>query len=214
MPEPVLSDAKRRLIDILKREGPVSASNLARSLKLTDVAVRQHLQALETAGLAKSQKQPIQGRGRPSMGWSLTEAASSLFPDRHGELTIGLLGAMRETFGEKGMERIIAQRSRQQVQRYRSEMPASKAPLKARVTALAKLRTEEDYLAEVITERRGCYLLVEHHCPICEAAKSCLRLCGAELEVFQTALGPDVLIERTAHLLSGDERCVYRVQKR
>ncbi|MFT5292212.1 MAG: putative ArsR family transcriptional regulator [Planctomycetota bacterium] len=218
MPEPALSEAKRRIVDLLKREGPVSASDLARSLKLTDVAIRQHLQGLEAAGLAWSKKkeskqQEPKRRGRPSLGWSLTEAAASLFPDRHGELTVGLLEAMRETFGDKGLERVIAKRSLQQVQRYRSSMPAQKASLKARVVALAKLRTEEGYLAEVITEKRGCYLLVEHHCPICDAAKCCLRLCGAELEVFQEALGESVLIERTSHLLSGDDRCVYRVQK-
>lgn len=209
-----MSDAKRRLVDLLKLQGPTTAGELARSLGSTEVAVRQHLQALETAGLVAATKQAPCGRGRPSLAWSLTAEADTLFPDRHGELTVGLLAAMREAFGEAGLERVVAKRSARQAEQYRALLPGPRASLKARVQALADLRTAEGYLAEVVQERPGRYLLVEHHCPICDAARSCLRLCGAELEVFQTALGPDVEVERTSHLLSGDERCVYRVQKR
>ena len=67
-------------------------------------------------------------------------------------------------------------------------------------------------MAEVKREGRDAYLLIEHHCPICDAARCCVGLCGAELEVFERVLGPDVAIERTQHLLSGDERCVYRIR--
>ncbi len=73
-------------------------------------------------------------------------------------------------------------------------------------------------MAEVLLEPRngadgasGGYLLVEHHCPICEAATACSGLCAAELDVFQAALGEGARVERVQHLLSGDERCVYRV---
>lgn len=208
------TDAQRRIVELLKRRGPATAAELASALGMTDVAIRQHLQPLEAAGLALSQKQAIQGRGRPSMRWELTDLAMQLFPDRHGELTVGLIEAMSRAFGEAGLERIIQSRANEQVQGYRSLVPSAKSSLKSRVEALARQRTAEGYLAEVVVERPGCYLLIEHHCPICEAAKCCLRLCGAELEVFQKTLGPNVKVERTAHLLSGDRRCAYRIQKR
>jgi predicted ArsR family transcriptional regulator len=57
-------------------------------------------------------------------------------------------------------------------------------------------------------------LLVEHHCPICDAAKECQMFCSTELELFQAALGPNAVVKREQHLLSGDERCVYRVVPR
>lgn len=212
MPEPTLSDAKRTLVDILKRRGPTTASDLASALDMTDVAVRQHLQALEAAGLVRAEKDPPQGRGRPSMRWVLTESTRELFPDRHADLTLGLMGALRRTFGEEGLDRIVDVRAEEQVERYRALMPAGKSSLKARVEALAQQRTVEGYMAEIRVERPGSYLLIEHHCPICEAATSCLRLCSAELEVFQRTLGDDVRVERTAHLLAGDQRCVYRIQ--
>ena len=55
--------------------------------------------------------------------------------------------------------------------------------------------------------------LVENHCPICIAAKECLKLCSGELELFQKALGDGVQIERTEHIASGARRCVYTITR-
>ena len=56
--------------------------------------------------------------------------------------------------------------------------------------------------------------MVEHHCPIAAAAHSCATVCRTELEVFQAALGDDVIVQREQHLLAGDQRCAYRVALR
>jgi len=208
-----LSPAKRRLVDLLKTHGPITTAELAQRLGLTDVAVRQHLHSLEASGLVGQQRVPPKGRGRPSLRWSLTNNSDGLFPDRHGELTVGLIDALRNAFGPKGLDKVIKARAQRQIEQYGEIIPAGSTSLKARVNALARQRTAEGYMAEVIVERRGSYLLLEHHCPICEAAKCCTGLCGAELEVFQQALGDDVCVERTSHLLSGDDRCVYRITK-
>lgn len=209
-----LSDAKRRLAEQLKLRAPCTPGELAEELGLTEVAVRQHLAALEAAGLARAEKRAASGRGRPALEWSLTEHAAGLFPDRHGELTVDLLGALGEAFGPSGLERLVAARTKQQSAQYRALVPGGRASLRKRVEALAAQRSREGYMAEVRSEKRGEYLLIEHHCPICVAAKSCLQLCSSELDVFRAALGDDVEVERTQHLLDGDARCVYRVRKR
>jgi predicted ArsR family transcriptional regulator len=59
----------------------------------------------------------------------------------------------------------------------------------------------------------GGFLLVENHCPICAAARTCQGLCASELEVFRRVLGPDVTVERSDHILAGARRCAYRVSK-
>lgn len=207
-----LSDAKRRILDLLKTHGPLTAANLASDLEVTSVAARQHLTALEADGLVRQEQAPAAGRGRPSLLWSLTAAAHRLFPDHHGALTVELIAAMRNALGEKGVDRVIDARSVEQVARYRSLLPGGRASLISRVQALADQRSREGYMAEVRLERPGTYLLIENHCPICDAATNCLGLCRSELAVFQEALGEDVEVERTEHLLSGDRRCVYRVR--
>ena len=65
-------------------------------------------------------------------------------------------------------------------------------------------------MARVETESRGVYLLIENHCPICDAASTCQGLCAAEMSLFEQVLG-DVHIERTEHMLGDGRRCVYRV---
>jgi len=208
----MLATSKQRIVELLKRDGPLIAHNLAVRLGVTDVAIRQHLLALEAQGLVSQQPLKPSGRGRPAVVWSLTEASQSLFPDRHAELTVALLEATKRAVGEDGLDRIIDERARQQIEEYVSRLPGSEATISGRVEALAKLRTAEGYMAETKTDDDGSVLLIEHHCPICDAAKCCLGLCRAELEVFSAALGPDVVVEREEHLLTGATRCVYRIR--
>ena len=61
-------------------------------------------------------------------------------------------------------------------------------------------------------EEGGGFLLVENHCPICAAANACQGFCSTELDLFRTVLGPGVEVERVEHIVSGDQRCAYRVQ--
>lgn len=208
-----LTDARKRLLEALKRTGPTTAGDLARHLGMTVVAARQHLLALENAGRVRQQRRPADGRGRPSMIWSVSDPTDPVFPDRHGDLTVNLIDAVREAFGDRGLDQVIAIRALRQTEQYKKLLPGGRASLKARVQALAAQRSAEGYMAEVVREKPGSYLLIEHHCPVCAAARCCTRLCTAELDVFRLALGPGVHIERTAHLLSGDDRCVYRIRR-
>ena len=213
MSETSISDAKRRILDHVKRSGPTTASRIADALSLTDVAVRQHLIGLESAGLVSQSRQSPTGRGRPAINWTVAERADEVYPNRHAELTVGLIGAVRKAFGESGLSRIIDARSAEQVRQYRKLMPSSGSSLRQRVEGLARIRTDEGYMAEVVREGRSAYLLIEHHCPICDAARCCTGLCDGELAVFRRVLGPDVAVERIAHLLSGEDRCVYRIER-
>ena len=66
-------------------------------------------------------------------------------------------------------------------------------------------------MAAVEQASDGGLLLVENHCPICDAARACSGLCTAELACFREALGDDVRVERTSHILAGARRCAYRI---
>jgi predicted ArsR family transcriptional regulator len=204
-----LGDTKRRIVDRLKRSES-TPGELALAIGLTEAAVRQHLDALAGNGLVTSTTRPPVGRGRPAHVWALTDLARDLFPDHHDDLTVDLLDAVRRALGEDGLARVIDARAQAQLAAYRKAIPA-RGKLRARVEALARVRTEEGYLAEVVDDEDGNIVLVEHHCPICIAASACQNLCRSELDVFQAALGDDIVVERTQHLLSGNRRCAYKV---
>lgn len=204
-----LTDAKRRIVDYLKRASPSSTQEVAAILGVTDVAARQHLGALHDAGLVGESTETPRGRGRPPSLWRLTELAMELFPDRHGDLTVELLGALRESVGEAGVEALIDVRGKHQLEELREALATSQS-LEDRVRALAAHRTQDGYMAEVTVADDGL-LLTEHHCPICAAASSCQGLCRSELEIFREALGPGAVVERIEHLLGDGRRCVYRI---
>ena len=67
-----LTDAKRRLVERLKRVESATASELAAEFGLTDTAVRQHLESLRGAGLVAASTGAAAGRGRPPAHWQLT----------------------------------------------------------------------------------------------------------------------------------------------
>jgi len=217
--KPLEPRTRRGLLERLKQDGARDAGTLAEALGVSAMAVRQHLYALESEGLVtfEEESRPV---GRPAKLWRLTPAADRFFPDGHAELTLTLLAALRETFGEAGMEKLLAARTTEQIAAYtRRVKPAD--PLRARLETLAEIRTEEGYMAAV--ERGGDagdggsadrgFLFVENHCPVCAAARTCQGLCASELEVFRRVLGPDVTVERSDHILAGARRCAYRVAK-
>ena len=209
--EVVLSVGRRRILDHLKLRGPSTPAELASDLRLTPAAVRQHLDGLAEEGLVSVSDERTGAPGRPAGRWSLTRRAHGLFPDRHGELTAQLVDAIRTVAGDDVLDQVIAERTRAQRSDYENAVNRAGSSLAARAKALAGMRTAEGYMAEV-TGRGDDLLLIEHHCPICEAAEACVGFCRAELEVFRTVLGDDVSVERTEHLLSGGARCAYRIR--
>ncbi|MFN4011557.1 MAG: helix-turn-helix transcriptional regulator [Pannonibacter sp.] len=205
-----MSDRTRtRLLNALKGSGPQTAADLAATLAVTPVAIRQHLDGLAGEGLVdfEDQKGSV---GRPRRVWALTAAGHARFPDNHATLVAGLLGGLRQIYGEEGLDRLIALREQEAEAVYGAEL--DNAPdVATRLERLAALRSREGYMAEVEEDGTGGWLFIENHCSICAAATACQGFCRSELALFQKVLGPGTVIDRCEHLLSGDRRCVYRV---
>lgn len=202
--------AQRRIVDHLKRSGPCTTADLAAALDITTQAVRPQLAELEAAGLVNSETITTGVRGRPPVGWALSAKAVDLFPDRHGDLTVELINAIRATIGEDALDAVLAERDRRQFESITKDL-RDEASVAERAATLVRYRVDQGYMAELITDGDDL-LLVEHHCPICAAATECQGLCKNELDLFRRILGPNSEVERTAHLLSGDERCIYRIR--
>ncbi|MES0807996.1 metalloregulator ArsR/SmtB family transcription factor [Roseibium sp. SCPC15] len=202
---------RTRLLNALKSSGPQTAADLAKGLNVTSVAVRQHLDGLHQDDLVDFED--IKGSvGRPKRVWDLTAAGHQQFPDNHSNLVLGLLTGLNDLFGDEGLEKLISHREAHSRKSYQEAIEGV-SDLAGRVDKLAELRSQEGYMAEVIAQDDGFYL-VENHCSICAAATACQGFCRSELRLFKDVLGPDVTVERTEHQLSGDRRCVYRIEPR
>lgn len=202
------SDSREQILYLLKTRGAQSARFIAESLGITPVGARQHLKQLADEGLL-SRSDRAEKVGRPASFWELTEKAQQRFPDRHGDLTVKLIDSVREVFGEQGLDALIGRREKESLTEYQHALGSCQT-LGARVKKLAELREREGYMAQAIREKRGVWLLVENHCPICAAARTCRGFCRAELEIFRQCL-PEAQVERCEYLLDGARRCAYRV---
>lgn len=201
---------RARILSLLKQQGPQEAPALAKSLAVTDMAIRQHLYALEEGGDISHRKVP-RPKGRPAKLWQLTEQAQSHFPNTHADFSAGLIASIKETFGDQGMERLLQVRLRDQVAEYGAKIEGN-APLTEKLATLSALRSEEGYMTDVLPgEKPDSFLFVENNCPVCEAARACSGICARELDLFQSVLGDEVTVIRSEHIIKGARRCAYEV---
>ncbi|WP_408389277.1 helix-turn-helix transcriptional regulator [Paraburkholderia sediminicola] len=199
-----------RILNLLKVQGPLSTASIASELGITVEAARQQIQKLLSGGLVEGRQASQTRPGRPSQSWALTDAGNARFPDTHPQLTVQLLGSIRQLFGEAGLDKLIDQRAVETRANYLAALKPVKG-LKARLAKLAEIRSAEGYMAELQKDGRD-WLLLENHCPICAAARTCQGFCRTELQLFAEIVGEDGSIEREEHVLAGARRCAYRIR--
>ncbi len=203
------STSQDKILYQIKRLGPQSVKSLAETLDVTTMGVRQHIAQLAADGLIEALPEEPQPRGRPAKPWKLTEKGHQRFPDAHAQVTVDLILSVRELLGESAMDKIIEKRTGETFELYRRELEKHRT-LAGKISQLARLRTNEGYMAEVL-EQEGEFILSEHHCPICVAAKSCQGFCRSELDVFQKLFDGSAIVVREDHILNGARRCSYRI---
>lgn len=199
-----------RILFFLKSQGSASTARLAQLLETSTEAARQQVQKLVAAGWIEGRQEAASGVGRPRQNWVLTDAGNRRFPDAHAQLTAQLLGSVRQIFGAEGLDRLISQREAEARVVYQQTCTGKTLP--KRLEQLAQIRTAEGYMARV--ERDGQdWMLIEDHCPICVAARTCQGFCRSELQLFQDIIGPEASVTREQHLLAGATRCAYRITR-
>src|ERR1700730_61221 len=121
------SKTRRAIVKFLKTEGPTDAARIARRLSLTPRAVRQHLYDLQKQNFVVAEARAVP-MGRPAKYWRLTRQADRFFPDAYAELSVSLLDALGDAFGELGLNRVLDARYRSQRANYAQRRAALLAP--------------------------------------------------------------------------------------
>jgi len=198
----------KKIIQLLKDKGAMTAKLLAVELNLTTMGIRQHMLQLEQSGDVSFEDKKAK-RGRPTRHWELTTQSNSYFPDGHETLTVKLIESVKLVFGEPGLDKLIAHREQESLKIY-SKVLNKKSDLESKLNTLSELRSQEGYMASVVKED-DFYWLLENHCSICAAASSCLNFCRSELNLFETLLKDVASITREEHIMQGARRCAYKV---
>ncbi len=195
-----------RLLETLQRDGPQTVSELAKRFSLSPMAVRLHMCRLERDEMAVPTRKQA-SRGRPAKVYALTPKAHSQFPQRSGDLALEVLIQVEQEAGREVVIRALERRARDVVENYRERLNGLTAG--ERIAALAAIRDGEGYLCDASSNGAPLPDLVERHCPVSEIAERWPEVCRIEADVLADALGATV--ERSEHLLNGDNCCRYTV---
>ncbi len=203
-------DTRHKILELLKTGGPQTVDELSAKLKISSMGVRQHLVSLESEGLIQHQSEK-RGIGRPSYVYSLAEEGDELFPRRYTQLAIDLLETVRGLDGEQGLERLFEARIQHNARRYRERLKGKS--LKAQVKELARIRSEEGFMADWRSLGADTYRLRELNCAVYQVACRCEEICAYEEALFKRVLkGAEV--RRETHILAGDQSCTYTIRQK
>lgn len=200
---------RKVLLTMLKTSGALSVGEMAKRLRITEMAVRRHLNTLERDDLVTTSL-VRQAMGRPSHLYSLTEHAEHLFPKNYHSLALDLLEELESESDENLVEKLFERRKNKLFRRYGERMKS--ADLQGKVAELANIQNENGYMAGwERDEQAGGFIINEFNCPISQVANQYGHACQSELELFRELLGADV--ERVECLAKDGRKCRYVIRE-
>ena len=206
---PGLGATRRALLAALKRLGPSALAELRADLPLSPATVREHLLALTREGLVARHGTRKTGRGRPEVIWALTLGAEELFPQRDGAVLHELVTWM----GGHGGAALLGEFFEGRIGRKRQTADARLARKTGlrRVAEVARMLSEEGYLAEAVRGSDGAPVLRIFHCPVKDLVAATDLPCRTELGLVRELLGGT--LTRLEHAAHKQGTCSYGVPR-
>ena len=198
---------RMEVLELLRRKKAASAESISAELGITANAVRQHLTNLEREGFVKSEPQRAK-RGRPSLLFSLTDRADSVFPKRYGQLATMVLTEVQEMGGPEALDEIfrrVALRHATAVEPDLEDLDFD-ARLRHVVAWIGRAGT----LADTEETDEGVRVSI-HNCPFRTTALKFPQVCTITPQLLTHLLDASVSQGHSIH--RGDAHCSFVVQK-
>ncbi len=181
-------------------------ADLCKYLKITSMAVRRHLNVLQTGGLIDAEL-VRHGRGRPYYKYRLTSKAENLFPTGFQNLAMDLLDAVYEQSGHKGVLEVLTLRNKKRLDTLGPRIESK--DLEERVREVSKIFSEDGYMTEWEELPDGNFFIFQRHCAVHDVAQKYRQVCALEPLLMESLLG--VKVTREKYMLKDDPVCGYLV---
>lgn len=180
---------------------------LKRALRLTDTAVRRHVQKLQADGLVSCFPR-AQKIGRPENIYRLTEKATTdYFPTGYEELSSRVLDTIFNTDGHKGSFEFLLATNRILIQEMSPKF--ANRSLEDRVQLLAEHFRSNGYMTDIRKLPAGRFFLYHQNCAIFNLASKYRQLCFMELKLIEALAGTKVT--RRQYIFKGHPFCGYLI---
>lgn len=204
----VSSDTRRELLQLVKRKGSLSLDEAMEALDMARTTVREHLLRLERKGLVERSTER-QGRGRPSLRYTMTPKAKILFPSRDGELMGRLLAFLNEEGAEELVGTFFEDYWNERTRRVKQKLEGvGEDDLEKRLELLAEILEEEGFMPQ-IERGEGTITIRECNCPFPESVKQTHIPCKLEAAFYETLFGAQV--KRSNYIPDGHPACTYEL---
>jgi predicted ArsR family transcriptional regulator len=202
-----MQSTRQHILEYLQRQGRATVKELGALLGLTSTGIRQHLTVLERDGLVDTREE--RGRvGRPTLVYSLTEKADSLFPKTYDALAAVLLEEIRSSQGNERLHDLLHKVAERMAAPYAERTEGR--PLPERVRETARIMEEQGCLVDVREAGDGEYFIDEFTCPFPRVAQQDRSVCALHVDFVRVLTGGDTRL--TQSLLRGERACCYRVR--
>ena len=198
---------RMEVLELLRRKGHASAEEIATDLGVTPNAVRQHLTNLERDGFVTSHPER-RARGRPSLLFSLTERADSVFPKRYGQLASMVLQEVQEMGGADALDQIFARVAARHAATIERDLDGLDFDQKLN-RVVAWIRRAET-LAEQTETEEGVKVTI-HNCPFRNTALKFPQVCTITPHLISQLTGAAVSQSDSIH--RHDPFCSFVVQR-
>jgi predicted ArsR family transcriptional regulator len=206
-----LHETRQKIIAYLKENVRATVDELAATVNLTPMAVRYHLNVLQSENLIFSSdvRRPAAGRGRPQQVYQLTEQADELFPVDYYSLTDYLLDELTIRLGREGIADLFGSIATRLVQEV--PPPQINQPTADRLNELVAFLSGKGFVSDWEQQDSGDYLIYAYSCPYRQIAREHGHVCQLDKQIISAMLNTKP--ERLACLSDGDSHCIYRVSQ-
>jgi DeoR family transcriptional regulator, suf operon transcriptional repressor len=206
---PNSTTTKEKILGLVKVNKTMTVLELAAGLNITEMAVRRHLQMLETDNLLLCiMKKNMMGR--PSKVYQLTEKGEEFFPKQYKQIGLELLQEIQQ-LDETIVSQAIVSRQKRLISRYQSRFKGK--DFKTQVKEMVKIQSESGFMAEELeTNAENIGEIKQANCPYLEIAKDFPEICRNEHKLFEE-LFETTNITKVSSMSRGENCCQYVIRK-
>ncbi len=205
------TSTREEIIYLLKRNKRMTVTEMAKSLGITEMAVRRHLNTLERDHVIETTL-VRQAMGRPIHFYHLTASGDEQFPRNYSGLTVDFLKDIEEVSGTETIDELFKRRENRLQDKYKDRMNTL-TEFEHKVNELANIQNEAGYMVDWQRgDDPGTYVLTEYNCPIAKVANEYQQACSCELSLFKRMLQTDA-VDRKTCMAKGGDYCCYVIKE-
>jgi len=205
-----MSDSSdRELLDLIRRRGPLTVTEMAEQLGVTGTAIRNRLTRLLATGLVERRAEHL-GRGRPRHQYQASVEAHKRLGQNYADLALALWGEMMSVVADRKLRRVLFTRLTDRLAEiYRTKITGDE--WEGRLVQLSRVLHDRGVEAEVALDDPGLGpILRQHSCPYYELAEVDRAICALERKMFEKVLGRGLRLSQCR--LDGDRSCDFQAK--